>query len=71
MATFEDLSHVDERIGDLPLVAIVVAVNGQRSLLNKPVVHREQAIGIPPAPDARAATVTHPAAIRGSWGSMI
>jgi hypothetical protein len=36
----------------------------------EPVVHREQAIGIPPAPDTSASTVTHPAAIRGSWGSI-
>jgi len=43
---------------------------GNGHLLKKPVVHREQAIGLPPAPDASASTVTHPAAIRGSWGSI-
>ncbi len=39
-------------------------------LLNKPFVPREQAIEIPPAAEASASTVTHPVAIRGSWGSI-
>jgi len=45
---------MEARFGDLPLVAIVIAVNGQRSLAQQAVVHREQANGIPPAPDASA-----------------
>ena len=56
--------------GDLPLVAFVLAVNGQRSLAQQAGGTSRTGNRIPPAPDARASTVTHPAAIRGSWGSI-